>query len=66
MSLIERWKKSFDQNGYGAAILMDLSKVFDTINYDLLMAALSVYGFDTESLKLIKSSLTNRLAHIRP
>ena len=45
---------------------MDLSKVFDTINYDLLMAALSVYGFDTESLKLIKSSLTNRLADIRP
>ena len=66
MSLIERWKKSFDRNGYGAAILMDLSKVFDTINYDLLMAALSVYGFDTESLKLIKSSLTNRLADIRP
>ena len=66
LSLIERWKKSFDRNGYGTAILMDLSKVFDTINHDILMAAVSVYGFDTESLKLIKSSLTNRLADIRP
>ena len=40
LSLIERWKNTLDQNGYGGAILMDLSKAFDTINHDLLIAKL--------------------------
>ena len=49
-----------DNKGYGGAILMDLSKAFDTINHDLLIAKLHVYCFSKESLKLIKSYLTNR------
>ena len=39
---------------------MDLSKAFDTTKHDLLIAKLHVYGFSNESLKLIKSYLTNR------
>ena len=39
---------------------MDLSKAFDTLNRDLLIAKLHAYGFSEESLKLIKSYLTNR------
>ena len=60
MSLIERWKNTLDQNGYGGAILINLSKAFDTINHDLLIAKLGAYGFDTECLKLIRSYLMNR------
>ena len=59
MSLIERWKNTFDQNGYGGAIVMDLSKAFDTINHDPLITKLSAYGFETASMKLIRSYLTN-------
>ena len=40
---------------------MDLSKTFNTINHDLLIAQLGAYGFDTDSLKLIRSYLTSRL-----
>ena len=60
LSLIEIWKNALDQNGYGGAILMDLSNAFDTINHDLLIAKLGAFGFDTASLKLIRSYLTNR------
>ena len=43
----------------GNGVLMNLPKAFDTINYDLLLAKLHVYGF-TNTLRLIKSYLTNR------
>ena len=33
---------------------MDLSKAFDTLNHDLLIAKLHAYSFSEESLKLIK------------
>ena len=46
--LIEKWKSSLDQKGYAGSILMDLSKVFNTIDYDLLLAKLHAYGFDKQ------------------
>ena len=49
-----------DKNGYAGAMLMDLSKAFDTINHDLLIAKLHAYGFSKSALKLIKSYLSNR------
>lgn len=49
------------QNGYGGATLMNLPKAFDTINHDILIAKLGAYNFNTESLKLNKSYLANRL-----
>ena len=60
LSSIERLKNAFDQNAYGGAILMDLSKAFDTINHDLLIAKLGACGSDAASLKLIRSYLANR------
>ena len=34
---------------------MDLSKTFNTLNHDLLIAKLHAYGFSEESFQLIKS-----------
>ena len=39
---------------------MDLSKAFDTINHDLLLAKLKAYGFSKEALQLMKNYLKNQ------
>ena len=40
LALIENCEKVLDNKGFGGAVLMDLSKAFDTINHDLLVAKL--------------------------
>ena len=60
VSLIEKWKASLDKKGFAGAILMDLSKAFDTINHELLIAKLHAYGINKESLKILLSYLSNR------
>ena len=42
------------------SLLVDLSKAFDCIFHDLLLAKLSAYGFDYNSLKLINCFLSGR------
>ena len=60
ISLLERWKQTLDKNGYAAAMLMDLSKAFDTLNHELLLAKLHAYGFSKSAIKLVHSYLKNR------
>ena len=64
-SLLEKWEKTLDKGGYIFAILMDLSKAFDTLNHKLLIAKLGAYGFDAKDLYYIKSYLDNRKQRVR-
>ena len=41
-------------------MLMNLSKAFDTINHELLVAKLHAYGVTASSLRLLMSYLSNR------
>ena len=61
LAMIEKWKKSLDgKGGFAGAILMDLSKAFDTINHELLIAKLEAYGFGESALGLMHSYLSDR------
>ena len=53
-------KKNLDTENTIAAILMDLSKGFGTINHSLILDKLEAYGFSMASLKLLPSYLCNR------
>ena len=56
--LVDKWRKLLDNTGFGGAILMNLSKAFDTLNHDLLTAKLHEYGFQHDALKLLHSYLS--------
>ena len=49
-----------ETRGKFGAILMDLSKAFDTINHELLVAKLGAYGFDKSALNIIMDYLSDR------
>ena len=63
--MLENLKKSLD-NGFQTGILLtDLSKAFDSISHDLLLAKLNAYGFSSNSLNLINDYLTGRKQHTK-
>ena len=65
VSSIEKWKKSVDNGGAFGALFTDLSKAFDCLPHELLIAKLDAYGFDKSSLKLIHSYLSNRKQRVK-
>ena len=63
--LIENWKQSLDKNKFVGAVLMDLSKAFDCIPHELLIAKMHAYGFDLNSLTFFYSYLKNRKQNVK-
>ena len=58
--MLEKWRKALDERNIAGAVLTDLSKAFDCLNHELLIAKLEAYGFDHTSLAFICSYLLDR------
>ena len=60
INLTEDIKSYMDRGYIAAGVFIDLQKVFDTANHQILCDKLAYYGFRGKSLNLIKSFLNNR------
>ena len=58
--LLQKWQKELDSSGIVGTILMDLSKAYDCLPHDLIIAKLEAYGLDTNSLRFIFDYLSSR------
>ena len=58
--LFQSWQKELDNGGFEGTILMELSKAYDCIPHELLIAKLKCYGIGNGSLRLLLDYLTNR------
>ena len=63
--MIEKWRMAIDNKNSAGVLLTDLSKAFDCLIHDLLIAKLNAYGFDYTSLCLIRNYLTGRKQRVR-
>ena len=60
LAMLEKWKSSVDKGSCFGALLTDLSKAFDCLSHELLIAKLHAYGFSLNAPRLVHSYLTNR------
>ena len=60
LAMLEKWKSSVDKGGSFGVLLTNLSKAFDFLSHELLIAKLHRYGFSLNALRLVHSYLTNR------
>ena len=58
LAMLEKWKRSADNGKAFSALLTDLSKTFDCLDHELLIAKLNAYGFSLTTSKLIHDYLS--------
>ena len=60
LAMLQKGKNVVDKGKIFGALLTDLSKAFDSLSHDLLIAKLNAYGFSLPPLKLVHSYFSNR------
>jgi hypothetical protein len=60
LRITEKYLRAFDDSKLCGTVFVDFSKAFDTINHDLLLSKLNLYGFSNSSLNFFTSYLKDR------
>ena len=65
LNLLKNWQKTLDKSGVIGTVLMDLSKAYDCLPHDLLIAKLAAYGFEDSATSLISDYLSKRYQRVK-
>ena len=65
VTMLEKCKIAVDKGECASVLFLHLSKVFDTINHDLLPGKLKFYDFSPNVLKVMHSYLNNRKKQVQ-
>ena len=65
LRLVETCKKCLGSDGVIGMVLTDLSKAYDCLPHDLLVAKLHAYGFSLSSLEMIYCYLTSKKQRVK-
>ena len=57
LAVLEKWRISVDNSKMFGPLLTDISKAFDYLHHELLIAKLNAYGFSLTALKLVHNYL---------
>ena len=64
IELVNRIYNSFNENKYTLGVFIDLSKALGTVNHNILLKKLKLYGIDNSNLKQFTRYLSRRKQYI--
>ena len=65
LTMLAKWKRGIDNGAFVSDLFMNLSKAFDTINHDFMLAKLKAYGFSNNALDLMHSYIKNKKQNVQ-
>ena len=63
--MTDDWRGNLDDRKHVAAVTVDLSKAFDSVCHNLMLAKLKAYGFSEAGIELMKAYLHDRCQRVK-
>ena len=62
---MKNWQKTLEKSGVIGTVFMDLSKEYDCLPHDILIAKLAAYVFEDFATSLISDYVSKRYQHVK-